>query len=133
MSRENVEVVRRWIDAYNARDMEGILRAIEPDFEFRSIFVAVESVFRAPEGFPYEYFKTLDEAYRRFVITPTEQLIDAGAAVVMVATADWVGRASGAEGRTPITTAFWLKDRKVFRAETYTERVRARAAVGLAQ
>src|SRR3954451_17682030 len=104
MSR-NVEVAQRWIDTYNARDMEGLLETIEPDFEFRSVFVAVESVFRGPEGFPYEYFETLDEAYRSFVVTPSEQLIDVGAAVVMVATADWRGRASGAEGKTPIATA----------------------------
>ena len=132
MSRENVEIVRQWVDAYNARDTEGILHVIDPDFEFRSIFVAVESVFRAPEGFPHRYFETLDEAYENFVVTPSE-LIDAGAAVLMVATADWRGRSSGAEGKTPVATAFWLKDGKVFRAETYADRSRGLEAVGLSE
>ncbi len=130
MSQENVEVVQHWIEAYNARDMDGILEAIDPDFEFRSIFVAVESVFRAPEGFPDAYFKTLDEAYQSFVVTPSEW-IDAGAAVLVLATADWRGSGSGAEGKTPIATAFWLRGGKVFRAETFTDRAQALEAVGL--
>ncbi len=130
MSQENVEVVRRWIEAYNRRDMEGLIGINETDFEFRSIFVSVESVFRGQERFPYAYFRTLDEAYESFVVTPSE-LIDGGAAVVMVATADWRGRTSGAEGKTPIATAFWVKAGKVSRAETFTNRAEALEAVGL--
>jgi ketosteroid isomerase-like protein len=130
MSRENVEVVRRWIEAYNRRDMDGLIEVIETDFEFRSIFVSVESVFRAPDGFPRAYFTTLDEAYASFVVSPSD-LMDAGAAVLMVATADWEGQASGAEGKTPIFTAFWVRSGKVSRAETYTDRAQALEAVGL--
>jgi ketosteroid isomerase-like protein len=133
MSRENVEAVRRWIEAYNRRDMEGLIEVIETDFEFRSVFVSVEAVFRGHERFPYAYFKTLDEAYESFVVTPSEPLIDAGAAVLMVATADWRGRTSGAEGKTPIATAFWLKAGKVFRAETFTDRAQGLEAVGLSE
>jgi ketosteroid isomerase-like protein len=130
MSRENLEIVGRWIEAYNRRDTEGLIEVIEADFEFRSIFVSVESVFRGQERFPYAYFRTLDEAYASFVVTPSE-LVDAGAAVLMIATADWRGQTSGAEGKTPIVTAFWLREGKVFRAETFTDRAQALEAVGL--
>jgi ketosteroid isomerase-like protein len=128
MSQENVETVRRWIEAYNRRDMEGLVAVIEPDFEFRSIFVTVESVFRGHERFPHAYFRTLDEAYASFVVTPSE-LIDLGVAVLMVATADWLGRESGAEGKTPVNTAFWLRGDKVSRAETFTDRDEALEAI----
>ena len=130
MSRENVDVVRRWTEAYNARDMEGLAALTDPDFEFRSIFVSVESVFRAPDGFPSAYFKTLDDAYESFVVTPSE-FIDAGAAVLLLATADWRGRGSGAEGKTPIATASWLRSGKLLRSETFTDRAQALEAVGL--
>ena len=130
MSRENVELVRGWVDAFNARDSEDIVERIDPDFEFRSIFVAVESVFRAPEGFPYEYFKAVDEAYESFSVAPSE-FIDAGAAVLLFATLNWRGTTSGVEGQTPIATAFWLRGGKVFRAETFTDRTEALQAVGL--
>jgi hypothetical protein len=45
MSQENVETVRRWVDAYNRRDFEGIIGLTDPGSEFQSRFVAIESVF----------------------------------------------------------------------------------------
>jgi len=131
MSQENVEIVRRWIEAYNRRDMEGLTDVNTPDIEFRSIFVSVETEFRDYEGL-YSYFRTLDEAYDHFVVVPAE-LMDAGAAVLMAATAEWRGRRSGAHGETFILTAFWLRAGKVFRAETFKDRAEALEAVGLSE
>jgi len=130
MSSENVEVVRRWTDAYNRRDFDEIIQIIEPDFDFKSRFVAIESGFQGHERFPYEYFRTLDEAYDRFHITASE-FLDAGAAVLMVATAEWRGKASGAEGQLPIFVACWLRAGKILRVETFTERAEGLLAVGL--
>ena len=130
MSRENVEAMRSWVEAYNRRDMDALVELSAQDFEFRSIFVSVESVFRSPNGFPYDYFRTLDDAYEHFVVVPRE-FIDAGAAVMMLATAEWRGKASGAEGQTEIAVASWIRAGKVFRAETFTSREEAFEAVGL--
>lgn len=132
MSQENVAAVQGWVDAYNRRDFEGLIELTDPDCEFRSRFVALESVFRAYEGFPYAYFKTLDEAYDHFEVVPSE-FIDAGAAVLVVGHAEWRGKASGVGGKTPILPAFWLRARKVFRAETFTDRAEAFEAVGLSE
>src|SRR5438132_5897567 len=120
MAEENVDAVRRWVDAYNRRDFEGIVRLTDSDFEFRSRFVGLESVFQAYEGFPYAYFKMLDEAYDQFALVPTE-FIDAGAAVLVVARAEWRGRASGAGGETQVLPAFWMRASTVVRAETFTD------------
>jgi ketosteroid isomerase-like protein len=130
MSRENVEVIRRFIDVYNRRDFEGIIEVIDPTFEFRSRFVGIESVHRASEGFPYSYFKMLDEAYDHFQVVLNE-FIDAGAAVLTAGHAEWRGKTSGARGETPILPAFWLRAGKVFRAETFDDRAEALEAVGL--
>jgi ketosteroid isomerase-like protein len=132
MSQENVEVVRRWVDAYNRRDFESIIGLTDTDFEFRSRFVGFESVFRASEGFPYTYFEMLDDAYDRFEIVPSE-FIDAGAAVLVVANAEWRGKSSGAPGETAILPAFWMRARKVLRAETFTDQAEAFDAVGLSE
>src|SRR3954464_11467793 len=111
MSQENVEIVRRFIEAYNHRDFERIIELMDPTFEFRSRFVGIESVHSAPEGFPYGYFKMLDEAYDHFQVVLNE-FIDAGAAVLAVGHAQWRGKASGAEGETPVLPAFWLRAKK---------------------
>jgi ketosteroid isomerase-like protein len=132
MSQENVEVVRRFLEAYNRRDFETINELIDPTFEFRSRFVGIESVHRASEGFPHTYFNMLDEAYDHFEVVLSE-FIDVGAAVLTAGHAEWRGKASGAEGQTPVLPAFWLRARKVFRAETFTDRAEALEAVGLSE
>jgi ketosteroid isomerase-like protein len=131
MSRENVEAVRGWLEAYNQRDIEGLLGLSTSDIEFRSVFAAIESggIFRGRSGV-FEYFAVIDDAYETFVIVPHE-FLDAGAAVLLVADAAWRGRESGAEGETPIWAAFWLRAGKIFREETFNVRQEALEAVGL--
>ena len=133
MSRENVEVVRRWIETYNRRDIDGLIALSAPEIEFRSIFAGIESggVFRGYPGV-LDYFKALDDAYERFTVVPHD-LVDAGAGVLCVGDADWCGRESGAAGRTPIFPAFWLRAGRVFRVETFTARATAADALGLSE
>ncbi len=130
MSADNVEAIKRWTEAYNRRDLEALIELTDPDCAFRSRFVGMESLFRAYDGFPHAYFEMLDEVYDRFELLPSE-FIDAGAAVLMVARAEWRGKASGAEGVTPIVPAFWLRARRVLSAQTFTDRDEAFDAVGL--
>ena len=131
MSRENVDVVRGWIESYNGRDLEGLIALSAPDIEFKSRFAGIESggVFRGYPGV-VDYFKALDDAYERFTVPPHD-FLDAGAGVLVAAHADWCGRASGAAGTTSIFVAFWLRAGKVFRVETFTDRAEALEAVGL--
>jgi ketosteroid isomerase-like protein len=132
MSQENVEIVRRFLEAYNRRDLEGMIELMDPTFEFRSHFVGIESVHRASEGFPDTYFQMLDDAYDHFEVVLSEY-IDAGAAVLTVGRAEWRGKTSGVEGETPVLPAFWLRAGRVFRAETFTDRPAALDAVGLSE
>jgi ketosteroid isomerase-like protein len=131
MSQENVEVVREWADAYNRRDIEGLLELSDPDIEFRSIFAGIESggAFRGRAGV-YEYFKAIDDAYEAFQVPP-EELLDAGAAVLILGHGVWTGRGSGASDRTRIFVAVWLRTAKVMRVETFTDRAEAFEALGL--
>jgi ketosteroid isomerase-like protein len=132
VSRENVEIVRRWVEFYNRRDTDGLISLTAPDYEMKSVFAGIESggMFRAYTGFPFAYFKEIDEAYEQFALVPTEW-IDAGAAVVMVADISWRGGASGAAGSAPLFAVFWLRAGKVFHEESYTVRAEALEAVGL--
>ena len=131
MSQENVEIVRRWNAAYNLRDMDTLIKLTDPDFEFRSIFLAMESDFRGYEGLS-AYFEAIDDAYERFVVMPDE-FLDAGAAVAILARAEWRGRGSGAEGSMPLAITTWLRAGRVFRLETFTDRREGLEAVGLSE
>ena len=102
------------------------------DYEMKSVFAGVESggIFRGHEGFPFAYFRTLDDAYATFHLV-ADEFVDAGAAVLMAGRMDWQGRGSGAEGSTPLFAVFWLRAGKVFREESFTERAEALEAVGI--
>ena len=131
MSQENVEVVRRWIEAYNRRVFEGLMELTEPDFEMKSLFVPIEGDFRGYAALD-AYFEAVDDAYEHLLSVP-EEFIDAGAAVLVVTHLDWRGKGSGAHGETPIVVTFWLRAGKVFREETFTDRAEALEAVGLSE
>ena len=131
MSQENVEIARRWNAAYNRRDMEALLALTASDFEFRSIFLTIESIFRGHEGLD-AYFEAIEDAYERFVVL-ADDFIDAGAAVLLVANVKWRGKESGAEGTMPLLVAAWLRAGEVFRIETFTDRTEALKAVGLSE
>jgi ketosteroid isomerase-like protein len=123
MSQENVAIVRRWVEFYNQRDTDGLIRLNTPDYEMKSVFAGVESggIFRGHAGFPFAYFDSIDDAYERFELVARD-FIDAGAAVVMVADIAWRGAESGAEGRSPLFAVFWLRAGKVFREELHRPR-----------
>jgi ketosteroid isomerase-like protein len=132
MSQENVEVVRRWIDFFNRRDIDGLVSLTEPGFEMKSLLVAIESDARGYAEFPHGYFEQIDEAYEQLQSHP-EDFIDAGTAVLVVTHVEWRGRRSGAHGRMPVLAAFWLRDGRVYREETFTDQAEALEAVGLSE
>jgi ketosteroid isomerase-like protein len=131
MSQANLDAVRRWIDAYNRRDLDGLLELTDRDIEFRSVLVRIEPVFRGHEGI-HVYFEALGEAYDAHDLLPSE-FIDAGAAVVVIEHVDWRGKESGAEGRSHNAPVMWLMAGKVFRIETFENRAQALEAVGLTE
>jgi ketosteroid isomerase-like protein len=129
MSQESVEIVRRWNTAYNDRDFETLIDLTDPDFEFRSIFVGIESVFRGHDGLR-AYFEGIESAYARFEIWP-ERFFDAGAAVLLDCRIEWRGNESGVEGTMRIAVAAWLKAGRVFHLESYPNLNEGLEAVGL--
>ena len=131
MSQENVEIARRWNAAYNERDMDALIKLTDPDFEFRSIFVGIESVFRGYDGLR-AYFDGIESVYARFEIPP-ERFFDAGAAILVECRIEWRGNESGAEGTMPMAVAAWLKAGRVFHLESYPELKDGLEAVGLSE
>jgi ketosteroid isomerase-like protein len=132
MSQENVEITRRWNSAYNSRDVDTLIELTDPDFEMKSIFVSIESVFRGYEGFPHAYFEAVEDAYERFQVVP-EDYIDAGTAVLLLCRIEWRGRESGAEGTVPLAVAAWLKAGRVFHIESFADIHDGFRAVGLSE
>ncbi len=133
MSQENVETVRRMLEAMNARNVEGMEQLITPDMEWRPVLTAggdlERPVYRGTAGIG-EYFADLDETFEgteaRVVelepIGPTHVLFGG------VVTAR--GRQSGVPIEQEIWALFELRDGKIRRGAAHRTKAEALAATG---
>jgi ketosteroid isomerase-like protein len=72
MSRENVEVVRRFLDAFNAREVDVLIRLSAEDCEWRPFRAQLEGiVYRGHEGVR-QFLSDMDEDWEIFGIDPLE-------------------------------------------------------------
>jgi ketosteroid isomerase-like protein len=131
MSQENLEVPRRLIDAYDRGDVPAFLELLDPDVEWIPIMAVLEGrVYRGPEGVrqwlgdlagDWEYFQPVYEEYR-----------DLGDRVLVLGRWRARGRASGVElENQPAAWLYEIKDGKVVRMRTFTDRAEALEDVGL--
>lgn len=126
MSRENVEVVRRFYEAINRRDLtvlDGLIASEEA--EFPSVFATSEGrVFRGRQGVR-EYFAAIDAAFVDFE-TEVKELIDAGEdQVVAMTKVAGRGRGSGVAIDQRFAQVWTLRDGAVTRIESYLDPMEA--------
>ena len=78
MAEENIEIVRRFFDAYNRGDFEATLDLIAPEFEFRpsGLFMDTESTYHGPEGW-FEFWSTFQAAWESITVD-LERIEDLG-------------------------------------------------------
>ena len=131
VARENVEVVRRFYEAVNARDEAGLEPLLAPDFEGRSLFTNVEGeIYRGMDGVR-TYLRDAAEVWSHYELV-IEELIDvADDRVLALLQVDARGVASGAVIDLEGAAVFTLRDGQIHRVYVYETRAAARAAVGL--
>jgi ketosteroid isomerase-like protein len=65
MSRENVEAMRRAIDAFNRRDIDALLEDVDPEIEWHpllQVLLGGEATDRGHEG-ARQLYRDIDEAF----------------------------------------------------------------------
>ena len=130
MSQENVEVVRRSLEAFARRDVEVLRSLNDPGMELdwseskgwlAGIYRGFDEALRFYEG----YF----QAFEATVIEP-DHFIETGDSVVVPNVAQQRGR-DGIEVSARGTFVFTLRDHKIIRIRLYQETDDALKAVGL--
>src|SRR5690242_13968117 len=101
MSRENVDVIKGSIDAYNSRDVEALADLVTPDFElFTAVVGAVEGgSYRGRDGL-VTYFEAVSDAWEEIRILP-EEFRDLGESVLLLGRLAGRGRGSGVRVNAP--------------------------------
>jgi ketosteroid isomerase-like protein len=134
MSQENVELLRRITETFNRGDVEGALALIDapPEFEFMpsGVFVPdLAGVQRGPEGMRRSaevFWGEFDNPHFEL-----HELVDAGDQVVAWATLRGRGKQSGAEVSWDVWGVWTVRDGRMVRFQTFTDRKAALEAVGL--
>ena len=131
MSRENLEIVRRLVDAINAGAIPRDL--FTRDFEIRNAVTAVtDATYIGHDGalqWRRDLFDGVDDA--RFVLD--EVLATEADYVVIANSLVGHGSSSGAPVELRWATVLWFRDNKICRTVGYNRRRRALEAVGLAE
>jgi ketosteroid isomerase-like protein len=134
MSQENVELVRRAVEAYNAGP-EAHLAFMAEDIEVRpdaSVFPEAKP-FRGRDEFG-RFLAEIDEGWEGGdKLGVIRELFAVGDRVV--ARADWGGRgrASGIDLRSSLSAVFDIRDGQIIRIEFYFDHAKALEAAGLSE
>jgi ketosteroid isomerase-like protein len=129
MSQENVEIVRNYVEAWNAGDMEGVREMYDPD-------AVMEVVPDWPEAGPFvgrdAVMQQLNQARDAFDRDSVEFLSDPVAVGdrVIVRTG-WHGSGRGPHSDMEWTTVFTFRDSRILKVQYVWDHAEALEAAGL--
>ena len=131
MSQENVEIVRRSCEAFDAGDYEAALEAFAPDIQYDLSHFPDGGVYRGREG--------VREAFRIWLGTwdgyrqERDEFVDAGDEVVVAVREYGRGKGSGLALERRTFGVWTLRDGGVVRIRFYSAMADALEAVGLSE
>jgi ketosteroid isomerase-like protein len=131
MSQENVELVRKVVEAFNRRDVATLSAMHDPGVQWapREAQALERSVYRGHEGIA-QYFEDLASVWDEMSFEP-EEFRDSGNHVVTGGRLRARGRGSGADIDEHVGVVHEIRNGKVVRAETYPTWTAALEAAGL--
>jgi uncharacterized protein len=130
MSEENVEVVRRAIDAYNRRDLTDVLAHIHGDIEWESGLLGT-TPYRGRDGIR-RMWEDVDIAWEAMKLVP-RRFIDGGDVVVANCTLVAKGRTSGSPVEGPQIGVVDFEGGLIRRVRLFTDHAEALEAAGLSE
>ena len=102
MSRENVELHRRAVEAFNAHEVEAFIALCDPSIEGHSVFAAVGgAVYHGHDGLR-RFFRDVEDAWGDEIRMEPEAYFDLGESTLTFLLLHGHGRQSGAEVTMPI-------------------------------
>lgn len=131
MSQQDVELVRRAMEAWNREDIDELIPLSDPEVEFVSIFAGMEGrTYRGYDGLR-RYFADMKDVWAEFH-RDIEGMTDAGKdQVVVFFRLLGTARASGIPVDERVTTVFRLREGRLHRMVVYRDRAEALEAAGL--
>jgi ketosteroid isomerase-like protein len=135
MSQENVEALKRAIEAYNGRDVEALLDELDTEIEWRPVLPVVlggdETVYRGHAGVR-QLLRDLDEVLAERQMDFSE-IRGVGDHVVATGNLRIRGKASGVPNESPFSCLAEFKNGRAIRVQTYLDPKEALEPLGLSE
>ena len=128
MSQENVEAVRRGFEAFNARDVEGLVAVCESDCEWVPFRAQLEGIaYRGHDGIR-RFVGDMDQDWSAFRIEPVE-FHDRDPRIAVIGRVIAAGRGSGVEVDSLAGFVFDIHEGRIARLVSHSDPAAALAAV----
>ena len=130
MSQENVELVKAFFGAYNARDSEAVDRLLHPDAEITTMTARAGLPWRWTKGTTRQYFEHLDDAWTDLAIE-IEEYRELGNRVVALGVMRGSGWSSHIDVDSAFAVVFEVSNSQFVLVDSYDSWTEALKAVGL--
>ncbi|TMM15446.1 MAG: DUF4440 domain-containing protein [Actinobacteria bacterium] len=132
MSAENIQIVKRALDAFSRGDANAFAELTTPDLEWTTGLGAVEGeIFRGREGVE-TYFARLASAWDEFRFV-AEEFRDLADVVLVLGRLEGRGRGGGVPVDSPVGAVWDLRGGKIWRLRAYLDHAKAREVAGVAR
>ena len=132
MSEENVEVVQRAFEAWNAGDLDRVIELVDPELEFVPFRSQLDGASYVGADGMRQFARDSAEEWEYLQIAPDEFRY-AGDRVLMVGRYDARGRASGVDIEFPAAWVAQLRNGKIVHLRSYSDRDVALEAAGMGE
>ena len=129
MSRKDIELAKRALDAFNSGDVEKMIELADEALEWRPAFGGATggaTAYHGHDGFR-EYWRGTQEIFDHFRFEP-EQFIDDGNSLVVIGRGSGRAKGSGIEIDQPFAMLWKIRGGKAVFGQTFTDPDEARAA-----
>jgi ketosteroid isomerase-like protein len=134
MSEENVEVVRRGVQAWNADDLDAFLAELDPEVEWHpSIEPALEggeTTYRGHDGARKAWDDYRGGAWERLTMR-IQEIRDTGESVLVLGQADLTARTTGLAFSEEVGSLMTFRGGKVITSQDFLSHAEALEAAGL--
>ena len=133
MSRENVEVVKAAIDAFNRRDMRALADLSHEDLEIVSVLTAANlggATYRGSEAWP-SYFAAMDETWEEWQVEEIQVFDGSDDRVACLCRMVGKGKHSGVPVQRAVGITYHFRQAHLWRIRSYLDPDEALDAVGL--
>jgi ketosteroid isomerase-like protein len=130
MSQANVELVKAFFDAYNARDSEAVDRLLHPEAEITTLSTRAGMPDHWRQGTTKRYFEQLDEAWTDLRVE-VEDYRELGEYVVALGLLRGAGMHSHVEVARDFATVFVIRNSQIVLLDTYDNWKAGLTAAGL--